>query len=48
MTSIMPDLERGPGPATIERVIAEWQRAQARLAEDESLAGDGRIAWEET
>ncbi|HYM25279.1 MAG TPA: siphovirus Gp157 family protein [Vicinamibacterales bacterium] len=39
----MPSQERGPGPATIERVIAAWQRAQARLDEDDMLAGDEQV-----
>ena len=36
----MANDDRGPGPATIERVIAAWQRAREGLAADEMLASD--------
>jgi hypothetical protein len=39
----MPDDERGPGPSTIERVIAAWQRAQAGLAADDNLVSDETV-----
>jgi hypothetical protein len=41
----MSDEPRGPGPSTIERCIAAWQRAQAALANDDALQADeGAIA----
>jgi hypothetical protein len=36
----MSDEPRGPGPSTIERAVAAWQRAQVALAEDPDLAAD--------
>jgi hypothetical protein len=34
--------ERGPGPATVERVIAAWQRANDNQKEDADLSADQR------
>lgn len=39
----MPSDERGPGPSTIERVVAAWQRAQAGLAADDNLVSDETV-----
>ena len=36
----MANDDRGPGPATIERVMAAWQRTRDGLAADEMLASD--------
>jgi len=39
----MPSDERGPGPSTIERVVAAWQRTQAGLAADDNLVSDETV-----
>jgi len=34
------DPSKGPGPGTVERAVAAWQRTQAELAGDEQLQAD--------
>lgn len=35
--------QRGPGPVTIEKIIAAWQRARAGLATDKTLVSDETV-----